>query len=95
MAACKKSQIENETLENSFKANDIAHFLSSENLDSVSLILLDLMIPFKRQLSAFLSVAEPLSSLLFGQTKIGKILKFSCEENSLEALKEALERGEK
>ena len=56
--------------------------------------MLDMMIPFKRQISAFLSVAEPLSSLLFGQERAVKILDFSRGENSLEALRSALERGE-
>jgi len=53
-----------------------------------------MMIPFKRQISALLSVAEPLASLLIGEEKTEKILGFSRGEDSFEALREILERGE-
>ena len=89
-----KSNFESKSQENGFQAEEIANFLRSKKLDPVSLILLDLMFPFKRQISAFLSVTEPLSSLVFGQEKAAKILAFSRGEGSFEALKSALERGE-
>lgn len=89
-----KSHFKSGNSEKGFQVEKIATFLKSKKLEPVSLILLDMMIPFKRQISAFLSVAEPLSSLLIGEKKTGKILSFSSGENSFEALKAALERGE-
>ena len=94
MATGKKSQFEGNSPEIGSQAGEIASFLKSKKLDSLSLILLDMMIPFKREISALLSTAEPLSSVLFGQKKAEKILDFSRGESSFEALKEALERGE-
>lgn len=94
MATGTKSHFESISSENGFQAEDIACFLRSKKLDPVSLILLDLMIPFKRQISALLSVAEPFSSLLIGQKKTEKFLDFCRGENSLETLKDELERGE-
>ncbi len=94
MATGRESDFEDKSSGNSFQAEEIASFLKSKKLEHASLILLDMMIPFKRQISAFLSVAEPLSSLLIGQKKTCEILDFSSGENSFEALKEALERGE-
>lgn len=94
MATGKKSQFEGNSPEIGSQAGEIASFLKSKKLDSLSLILLDMMIPFKREISALLSTAEPLSSVLFGQEKAEKILDFSRGESSFEALKEALERGE-
>lgn len=93
MATGIKSQFENKNSGNGFQAENIASFLISKKLESASLILLDLMIPFKRQISAFLTLTEPLSSLLIGQEKAEKILDFSRGEDSFESLKEALERG--
>lgn len=94
MASGRESHFGNKGPENGFQAEEIASFLISKKLEHASLIMLDMMIPFKRQISAFLSVAEPLSSLLFGQERAVKILDFSRGENSLEALRSALERGE-
>ena len=94
LATGRKSHFEGSGSENGFQAEEIANFLRAKKLEPVSLILLDMMIPFKRQISAFLSVSEPLSSLLIGPEKAGKILGFSRGENSFEALREALERGE-
>lgn len=95
MVTDKESQTGNNRNDSdNFQADRIARFLNSRDLNPVSLILLDMIMPFKRQISAFLSVTEPLSSLILGTDKAGKILKFSQEENSLEALKEAIERGE-
>ena len=89
-----KSHFESGREESGFQAEEIARFLKSKKLEPASLILLDMMIPFKRQISAFLTLAEPLSSLLIGQEKTGKLLGFSLGEYSFEALKAALERGE-
>lgn len=72
---------------------NIAEFLKSKGLDSASLILLDLLIPFKRPLYAMLSVSEPLVGLVFGESAAEKIAAFSSTGNSLEDLKKALERG--
>lgn len=95
MVTDKESQTGNNRNDSdNFQADRIARFLNSRDLNPVSLILLDMIMPFKRQISALLSVTEPLSSLILGTDKAGKILKFSQEENSLEALKEAIERGE-
>ena len=94
MATGRKSRLEGGIPEIGFQAWKIATFLRSKKLEPLSLILLDMMIPFKREISAFLSTAEPLSSILFGQEKAEKILDFSRGEGSFEALKEALERGE-
>jgi len=94
LATGKKSHPAGRSSGNGFNTEDIASFLISKKLDPASLILLDMMIPFKRLIPAFLSVAEPLSSLLIGEEKTRKILDFSRGENSFEALKEALERGE-
>lgn len=94
MATGRKSRLEGGIPETGFQALEIARFLKSKKLEPLSLILLDMMIPFKREISALLSTAEPLSSILFGQEKTGKILDFSRGEGSFEALKEALERGE-
>ena len=94
MATGIKSHFESKSHENNFQAEEIASFLRSKKLEPASLILLDMITPFKRQISALLSVAEPLSSLLIGQEKAEKILDFSRGENSFEALKKALERGE-
>ena len=95
MAIGEKSRIDNGTSENSFQADEIACFLKSKELGSISLILLDMAIPFKRSLSAVLSVTEPLFSLIFGQENAEKAVSFALEENSLEALRTALERGKK
>lgn len=76
------------------QTEDIADFLISKKLRAPSLILLDMIIPFKRPLSAFLTAAQPLSSLLFGETAAEKILSFSRGEDSLSALRDALERGD-
>lgn len=86
-------RLEGENSENDFQAQKIARFLKSKKLDSLSLIMLDMIIPFKRQAAALLSVAEPLSSIVFGQERSEKILEFSRGETSFEALKEELERG--
>ena len=94
MATGRESDFGDKSSGNSFQAEEIASFLKSKKLEPASLILLDLMIPFKRQISAFLTLTEPLSSLLIGQEKTWKILDFSRGENSFEALKAALERGE-
>mgnify|MGYP003571291691 CR=1 FL=1 len=94
MATGIKPHFESGREENGSQAEEIASFLKSKKLEPASLILLDMMIPFKRQISAFLTLAEPLTSLLIGEEKTGKILGFSRGENSFEALKEALERGE-
>lgn len=56
--------------------------------------MLDMIIPFKKFASALVSVAEPLSSIVFGEKRSAKILGFSRGESSFEALKEALERGD-
>lgn len=95
MVADKESQTENKRSgSGNFQADRIASFLKSKDLNPLSLILLDMMIPFKRQISAFLSITEPVFSLVLGSDKAGKIVGFSNGENSLEALKEAIERGE-
>ena len=94
MATGRKSHFGNKNSENGFQAEEIAGFLRSKKLEHASLILLDMMIPFKRQIAAFLTLAEPLASLLAGQEKADKILDFSRGEDSFETLKEALERGE-
>ena len=67
MATGRKSNFGDKSSENSFQAEEIATFLKSKKLEHASLILLDMMIPFKRQISAFLTLAEPLSSLLIGE----------------------------
>lgn len=94
LATDRKSRLEAESPAISFQAAETARFLRSNKLEHISLILLDMMIPFQRPLSAFLSVAEPLSQLLFGEEKTRKILDFSRGDSSFEALREALERGE-
>ena len=94
MTTCRKSQFEDGSSQKGFQAQEIANFLISKKLKSPSLILLDLMIPFRRPLSAFLTVTEPLSSLVLGETTAERIVSFSRGENSLSELKEALERGE-
>lgn len=94
MSNGEKSRFEEENSGTDFQAQEIARFLRSKKLEPASLILLDMMIPFKREISALLSAAEPLSSTLFGQKRTEKILDFSRGEDSFEALKEALERGE-
>lgn len=94
MATGIKSKFESEDSQRSFQTQEIANFLISKKLKSPSLILLDMMIPFKRQFAAFLTVAEPLSSLILGEKTSERILSFSRGENSLSELKEALERGD-
>lgn len=94
MATGIKSHFESRNSEKGCQTEEIATFLRSKKLEPVSLILLDMMIPFKRQISALLSVAEPLASLLIGEEKTEKILGFSRGEDSFEALREILERGE-
>ena len=93
MSNGEKSRVEGENSGTDFQAQEIARFLKSKRLDSVSLIMLDMIIPFKRFASALVSVANPLSSIVFGEEKSAKILDFSRGESSFEALKEALERG--
>ena len=95
MATVKKTQFEEATSEIGFQAQETAVFLRSKRLVSISLILLDMMIPFQKQISAALSVMHPMASLIFGQKAAEKIVTFSNGENSFSALKEALERGEK
>ena len=94
MSNGEKSRVEEDNSGTDFQAREIARFLKSKKLDSVSLIMLDMMIPFKRFASALVSVAEPLSSIVFGEETSAKILDFSRGETSFEALKEALERGD-
>lgn len=94
MATSGKSRFESDDSVTNFQAQEIARFLKSKKLESLSLIMLDMIIPFKRQFSALVSVAEPLSSILFGHEKSGKILDFSRGESSFEALREELERGD-
>ena len=88
----------NSGVENNVKPSaeeDFAVFLKSKKLDDMSLILLDVFIPFQRQAKALLSVFEPLSRLLFGQNTAEKMNFFSSEESSFDELREALERGRK
>lgn len=73
----------------------LAAFIKEKKLGSVSSIILDLLIPFARPVSAFLSVSEPFAEILFGHSAAEQIASFSKDENSLRSLKEALERGEK
>lgn len=94
MATGERSRLESGAPGNGSQTTEIAHFLRSKKLAPLSLILLDMIIPFKRQANALISVAEPLSSIVFGQKRSEKILDFSRGEGSFEALKEALERGE-
>ena len=94
MAAGIESQFERESSQKGFQAEELANFLISKKLRSPSLILLDMIIPFKRPVSAFLTVTEPLSALVLGGETAEKILSFSRGENSLSALRDALERGE-
>lgn len=95
LATVKKTQIEDKSPETGFQVGKTADFLRAKRLDSLSLIILDLMIPFKRPLSAFLTVTEPLSSLVLGKETTKKILDFSRGEDSFSELREALERGDK
>ena len=94
MATGRKSQFEEGTSQKGFQTQEIANFLISKRLKSPALILLDMMIPLKRPLSAFLTVTEPLSSLVLGERNAERIVSFSRGENSLSSLREALERGE-
>lgn len=94
MANGERSKLESGTPGNGFQATEIAHFLRSKKLAPLSLILLDMIIPFKRQAAALISVAGPFSSIVLGEERSEKILDFSRGEGSFEALKEALERGE-
>lgn len=72
---------------------DFANFLKSKKLDSISLILLDILIPLQRPAKALLSVFEPLSGLLFGRNVSEKMNFFASEESSFDELRDALERG--
>ncbi len=76
-------------------SEDLADILKLKKLDSISLILLDILIPFKRFSTVLLSISEPLAGILFGEAAAEKIGVFASGENSLEDLKEALERGRK
>ncbi len=95
MAIGGKSTIGNETADSGFQAAEIARFLKSKKLDSFFLILLDTAIPFKRPLSAFISVAEPLFSIVMGHENAGRLISSARNEDFLESLTDALERGEK
>ncbi|MBP5406855.1 hypothetical protein J6Z19_06875 [bacterium] len=92
MAALDKIKSE----ENSLKTvvdEDLAEFLVSKDLLPISLILLDVFLPFERFIKVMLTISEPLAGLFFGENAARKIAFFSSRENSFTALKEALERG--
>ena len=74
---------------------DLAFFLKSKKLDSISLILLDILAPFQRPAKAAAEISEPLGRLLFGEKTSAKINSFFSAEAPFDILKKALERGEK
>ena len=78
-----------------YSPENLAVFLKSKKLDNISLILLDILIPFQRPAKAAAEISEPLGRLLFGEKTSAKINSFFSAEAPFDILKKALERGEK
>lgn len=93
-ADSRKSQLGNNTESSGdLRIDGITEFIKSKNLDSAALILLDILIPFKRPLSALLAVSEPSAELFFGRKTAEKIAGFALDGDSFEKLRKNLERG--
>lgn len=93
MATCDKIK-NGKNGSKSVEAEEFAKFLQSKKMDSISLILLDIFSPFERISRVMLPIFEPLAALLFGENFAKKMDAFSMQENSFDALKKALERGQ-
>lgn len=75
------------------EVEDFSSFLKLKKCDSIALIFLDVLFPFKRLVLFVFAVSNPLLSLIFG-LKTGKKLGKFCEDESwIELLKEDLEKG--
>lgn len=77
-----------------YSPENLAVFLKSKKLDNISLILLDILIPFQRPVKAVADISEPLGRVLLGQKTSEKINSFFSENAPFDLLKKALERGE-
>lgn len=82
-------------MKSSNNAEELASYLKSKNLDSISLILLDVLMPLERTFAYAATFSIPFLELLLGTKTAESIENFLRNETPLQELKNALEKGTK
>jgi len=71
---------------------DVVRFLEEKKLNSIAILFVNGLKPFRRVFSFAVSVTNPLFALVFGSRKAAELERFFSKDTSFELLKRYLER---